>query len=222
MNEEIEVWMDLIGFDIKYQVSSFGRLKLDDEEIQEHVLSNGYCYFKLKQNGKVLWKSVHRIIYSIFYEIKLPSNSHIHHKDENTTNNRLYNLELLNRSDHSKYHARNRDISKEKNPNFGKNHTGTNSPWFGKHHSKDTKKIISERMSGEKNPNFGKHWSNEIKLQISNKLKCKPKKLTLEDVQQIKQLLKEECIKQTEISKIFNVDPSIISAIKLNKIWKEV
>ena len=47
------------------------------------------------------------------------------------------------------------------------------------------------------------------------------RKLTIEDVKNIKQLLSDG-IKQIEIAKKFNVDKSYISKIKLNKRWLEI
>lgn len=46
-------------------------------------------------------------------------------------------------------------------------------PFFGKHHSEESKKKISNSLKGEKNPNFGKHRSEDTKLKISNSQKGK-------------------------------------------------
>ena len=45
--------------------------------------------------------------------------------------------------------------------------TGENHPFFGKHHSEETRKNISESMKGEKNPLFGKHLSDETRRKMS-------------------------------------------------------
>lgn len=46
-------------------------------------------------------------------------------------------------------------------------HKGENHPFFGKHHSAETRQKISESLSGEKNPLFGKHHSEETRLKMS-------------------------------------------------------
>ena len=81
------------------------------------------------------------------------------------------------------------DFSGEKHPMFGKHHseetkkkmsesrTGEKNPNFGKHFSEETRKKMSESRTGEKNPNFGKHFSDEHRKHISE---SKPKKPVLQ------------------------------------------
>lgn len=69
-----------------------------------------------------------------------------------------------------------------RNPNFGYNQTdggdgtkgvqrfGDSNPFFGKHHTEETKKIMSDNhydMNGNNNPFFGKHHSKETKDMLS-------------------------------------------------------
>lgn len=56
----------------------------------------------------------------------------------------------------------------------GEGMSGENNPMWGKHHSEDTKKKLSENhwdMSGENHPMWGKHLSEETKKKLSEKLK---------------------------------------------------
>lgn len=76
---------------------------------------------------------------------------HVHHIDGNKQNNSIYNLELLSPSEHNKKH-----------PN----------QMLGKHHSEETKKIISDKKKGN-NHWLGKHHSEESKRKISESLKGK-------------------------------------------------
>lgn len=48
-------------------------------------------------------------------------------------------------------------------------------PWFGRSHTKETKRKISSSLSGQNNPRFGTHWSDSIKTKISQSLKGKEK-----------------------------------------------
>lgn len=50
---------------------------------------------------------------------------------------------------------------------------GENNPMYGKHHTEETKRKISESKLGVKNPNYGKHFSQEHKTKISQSNKGK-------------------------------------------------
>ena len=49
-------------------------------------------------------KLLHRLIFEDFYKIKLPSNIHIHHVDEDKTNNEIWNLIPMTKSEHISHH----------------------------------------------------------------------------------------------------------------------
>jgi len=55
--------------------------------------------------------------------------------------------------------------------------SGENNPFYGKHHSEETKQKISEnrkgKACGKNHPFYGKHWTEEEKTQISNNRKSK-------------------------------------------------
>ena len=76
-------------------------------------------------------------------------------------------LIFLTGSEHRRLHNRG-----EKNPYFGKHHSEEtkkkmSEAKIGTHHSEEHKKKISQALSGEKNPNFGKHFSEETKKKLS-------------------------------------------------------
>jgi len=73
-------------------------------------------------------------------------------------------------SEETKDKIRNTIISK----GIGKERTGENNPFFGKHHSKKTIKRLKKygkTLIGDKNPMFGKSVSSEIKNKISESMK---------------------------------------------------
>jgi len=67
----------------------------------------------------------------------------VHHKDEDTLNDAIENLELMTHADHQSLHHKGKIISKE------------------------TKHKISESVKGEKNHFYGKHFSEESKQKLS-------------------------------------------------------
>ena len=50
---------------------------------------------------------------------------------------------------------------------------GEKAPFYGKHHSEETRKKLSEARKGEKNPNYGKHLSEETRKKLSEAHKGK-------------------------------------------------
>lgn len=66
-------------------------------------------YRGMKVSGQRI--DVHRHIMEVFLGRKLTRNEIVHHKDGNPLNNDISNLELLSRSEHSRYHMTGRTIS---------------------------------------------------------------------------------------------------------------
>ena len=75
-------------------------------------------YFKIN-SGKNIGKLLHRVIFEEFYKVNLdeefPEGVHIHHIDENRTNNHIWNLEPISPSEHQKMHQTGKN-----NNNYGK------------------------------------------------------------------------------------------------------
>lgn len=70
----------------------------------------------------------------------------------------------------------NKHLSEETRKKMSKNHpdmNGANNPMYGKMHSAETRKKISEAMSGENHPMYGKTHSVETRKKISESLKGK-------------------------------------------------
>lgn len=101
----------------------------------------------------------------------------IHHKDRDTLNDHISNLELMTVGEHIKLHwtgkhhsekskfkmssAKKGNIcTEEHKEKLSKLYKGENNPFYGKHHNEETKKKISDFAKtriGELNPFYNKH-----------------------------------------------------------------
>lgn len=111
-----EIWKNIDGYEEIYQVSNLGRVKRLKKKnidvraksyIDEHILKNrknnyGYLEVILHTNGKGHPKKVHRLVAETF--IPNPDNKpQVNHKDYNTTNNHVNNLEWVTHSENIKH-----------------------------------------------------------------------------------------------------------------------
>ena len=108
--EYIEVWkvLDFIGFD-NYAISNWGRCKSlnfnhtgNERLLKPGKTKNGYSKVKLFKDGKHKWFSVHRLVAMAF--LPNPDNlPQVNHKNEDKTDNRLFNLEWCTVSYNNNY-----------------------------------------------------------------------------------------------------------------------
>lgn len=118
------------------------------------TIKSGYYAISSEKEGNK-GKRLHRLIYEKNYG-KIPDGYVIHHKNEDKTNNCIMNLQLMTNQEHTIYHNKQR--------------TGKNNPFFGKKHSKKTKKLLSTHKKGKNNPHYGTHLSEEHKQKISESM----------------------------------------------------
>ena len=98
-----EIWKDILGYEGKYQVSNWGRVKslnynnTGKEGIMKLTKDgNGYLQVQLHKDGKVKECRVNRLVAQAFLEN--PDNlPEVNHKDKNRSNNKLENLEWCDR-----------------------------------------------------------------------------------------------------------------------------
>ena len=80
---------------------------IDTEFGKAYLNNSGYmCVNKIP---------LHHLVWEKHYNKKVPKGYHIHHKDENKTNNDINNLQLMSASEHMKLH-----MSKRNSPHYGK------------------------------------------------------------------------------------------------------
>ena len=105
---EGEEWRDIKGYEGKYQVSNKGRVKTLLHRMPFLLAQsekNGYKHVML-----VGWKgyTVHFLVAQAF--IPNPNNYNaVHHKNHNRSDNRVENLEWMDRGEHQAMHNRERD-----------------------------------------------------------------------------------------------------------------
>lgn len=102
---------------------------------------------------------LHRLIYQSVWG-KLPKGWVVHHIDGNKRNNCILNLLGIPASYHAKIHTKGKN-----NPMYGKR--GEKSPLYGRKHSLETRKKMSEAQRGEKCSMYGKHHTKESREKIS-------------------------------------------------------
>ena len=68
--------------------------------------NNALGYWMATHNGSIY---AHRWVWFNYFG-EIPPGMHIHHIDENTSNNEISNLQMLSRLNHLKYHRRKKQI----------------------------------------------------------------------------------------------------------------
>lgn len=104
MSRTVEEWRDIEGYNGKYQVSDWGRVKSTyrNKPLGERKIQKGYVQVALYKNHKPTYKLVHRLVADAF--IPNPNNlPQINHKDECKTNNSVENLEWCSNAYNSSY-----------------------------------------------------------------------------------------------------------------------
>ena len=105
----MEIWKDIDGFDGKYQVSSWGRIRnaITKCIIKPYSNTKGYLkvgLYKGDDNKRIKFR-VNRLVASAFIPnpYSLPQ---VNHKDGNKANNSFTNLEWVTNNDNQRHAAR--------------------------------------------------------------------------------------------------------------------
>lgn len=96
MENQIEIWKDVEGYEGLYQVSSFGRVKSFKGSVERilcgSVNKGGYSILSLYSKDKIKIKYRHKLVADAFFG---KSNLQVNHKDGNRLNNNIENLEYV-------------------------------------------------------------------------------------------------------------------------------
>lgn len=126
MSKLVEEWRPVVGYEGFYEVSDWGNLRSIDRiiifsngrkhpykgiEPKQRTDVGGYKVVTLSINQKMKIFKVHVLVWEAFNG-KKPNGMQVNHKDEDKTNNRLENLELVTPKENCNYGKRNEKISK--------------------------------------------------------------------------------------------------------------
>lgn len=115
-NLDIEIWKDIPGFDGKYQASNYGNVKslnyrhTNKECIMKTHLCRGYVRVRLCKNGIHTSHNVHRLVYEAFIG-PIPDGMQVNHIDEDKSNNKIDNLNLMTPKQNINWGTRNERIA---------------------------------------------------------------------------------------------------------------
>lgn len=126
----VEIWKDIKDYEGYYQASNFGRIRSLDRVVEVSILGRiyerilkgrilktevdkyGYHFLELSKNGIKKRKSVHRLVAETF--IPNPNNlPQVNHKNEDKSNNCVWNLEWCTQPYNTNYGTRNERIAKK-------------------------------------------------------------------------------------------------------------
>lgn len=103
-----EVFKDIPGTKGLFQISNYARVKslkgIYAKILKSFVTTKGYCRIEIEYNGERKKKFVHVLVAETFLEKPQGINIQVHHKNFNSQDNRLSNLEYLGAIDHLRKH----------------------------------------------------------------------------------------------------------------------
>lgn len=89
----MEIWKQINNYP-RYEVSTFGRIRVDSDKIKEWGNTGKYIIYWLRNDSGRKPRTVHSLVMEAF-ETKLDPSHEINHKDCNKSNNYLNNLEYI-------------------------------------------------------------------------------------------------------------------------------
>lgn len=104
INSPGETWMDIPGWDGKYQASDQGNVRNAKGEFLSQRLNRGWKIVSLRKNGKRFERRVHKLVAETFIR-PFWEDENTHHINGIRHDNRLINLEIIPMRDHAKLHA---------------------------------------------------------------------------------------------------------------------
>lgn len=104
-----KIWKDITGFEGLYKISNYGEVLslISNKILKAEILDKGYLRIGLNKDGKRTRFLVHRLVMCEFVEYKPYPDYEVNHKDFNTQNNRIDNLEWVTGIQNMRYSLEN-------------------------------------------------------------------------------------------------------------------
>ena len=144
----MEYFKNIKGYEELYQISNEGRVKslksgrwkTSIKILKNSLMKNGYLRVNLCRNNTYEPKDIHKLVAETF--IPNPENKPcVDHINGDRTDNRVENLRWCTYKENC-----NNPITKKRMSETQKNKCGIENNFYGKHHSEETKKKISEAL----------------------------------------------------------------------------
>lgn len=100
-----EIWVDISGYDGKYQVSTWGRVRSASGLVPMWATDKGYLKVTLHKDGEKKNFRVHRLVAEAFL-MNFRGLPEVNHIDGNKKNNSITNLEWVTGEDNRAHDAR--------------------------------------------------------------------------------------------------------------------
>ena len=103
---EEDVWETIISYP-DYEITNYGKVrsKLTGKVLRGGNNGAGYVCFSLKNNNNIRIERAHRLVIENKIGRRLKTDEVVHHINENKLDNRIENLELMTREEHTSHHS---------------------------------------------------------------------------------------------------------------------
>ena len=103
---EEDVWKTIISYP-DYEITNYGKVrsKLTGKVLRGGNNGAGYVCFSLRNNNNIRIERAHRLVIENKIGRRLKTDEVVHHINENKLDNRIENLELMTREEHTSHHS---------------------------------------------------------------------------------------------------------------------